>query len=433
MNYEQFQDDGDDKIQCDQSSLNIDQQELQLIIDLSQTHGFDIIQSIYAIHFKGFRTIFDAIIYLQNNDSHRQVEQTKDSSGVCKQVSQFNPIFEQDDQKFIAELYKIKYNLQSTQQCCVCYMIFLDKDLLYLKQEKHNICLDCFINYLRQQINEGKINNLKCPHCNIQIMDNDILEHSQELYTKYLKCYQNLEIALNPNKAWCPTVNCQNVLEFKQEQMISTCAYCKIEVCKGCKQRAHPLQSCEENLQHILNEWQEDRETQQCPRCKIIVEKISGCNHMTCQFCLHEWCWICKSDYTSLHFAIFNPFGCPALLPGRIQQKNFSYVKLLIWRLICLILLIILTPIVAVMTAPFLCIALLIQIKCFQNLNIFIQAFLFMITLLFGIALIPITIIIFIITLLPFILGLIVYYYYERRRLEIKHQTALSRHFQLNP
>ena len=34
---------------------------------------------------------------------------------------------------------------------------------------------------------------------------------------------------------------------------------------------------------------------QKCPDCKTPAEKISGCNHMTCQapFCVTEWCWVC--------------------------------------------------------------------------------------------------------------------------------------------
>ena len=36
-----------------------------------------------------------------------------------------------------------------------------------------------------------------------------------------------------------------------------------------------------------------------CPKCKTIVEKLGGCEHMTCKRCKYEWCWICGLSYKS--------------------------------------------------------------------------------------------------------------------------------------
>jgi len=33
--------------------------------------------------------------------------------------------------------------------------------------------------------------------------------------------------------------------------------------------------------------------TKSCPRCDFETEKNGGCNHMTCQHCKCDWCWIC--------------------------------------------------------------------------------------------------------------------------------------------
>ena len=34
-------------------------------------------------------------------------------------------------------------------------------------------------------------------------------------------------------------------------------------------------------------------------------------SHMTCRQCGHQFCWLCRGDYTSNHFSEFNPCGCP--------------------------------------------------------------------------------------------------------------------------
>jgi E3 ubiquitin-protein ligase RNF19A len=47
-----------------------------------------------------------------------------------------------------------------------------------------------------------------------------------------------------------------------------------------------------------------------CPKCRTRVEKVEGCNHMTCYFCSFQWCWICGGTYTPDHYVPFNPLGC---------------------------------------------------------------------------------------------------------------------------
>jgi hypothetical protein len=46
------------------------------------------------------------------------------------------------------------------------------------------------------------------------------------------------------------------------------------------------------------------RLAKKCPQCKAPVEKNGGCNHMTCQHCHFQWCWLCQGAYTDNHFAV---------------------------------------------------------------------------------------------------------------------------------
>lgn len=38
--------------------------------------------------------------------------------------------------------------------------------------------------------------------------------------------------------------------------------------------------------------------TKDCPRCSRQTMKSGGCNHMTCQVCRADWCWICNQILT---------------------------------------------------------------------------------------------------------------------------------------
>eukprot|EP01016_Furgasonia_blochmanni_P019356 TRINITY_DN21709_c0_g1_i1.p1 TRINITY_DN21709_c0_g1~~TRINITY_DN21709_c0_g1_i1.p1 ORF type:complete len:116 (-),score=4.70 TRINITY_DN21709_c0_g1_i1:36-356(-) len=34
-----------------------------------------------------------------------------------------------------------------------------------------------------------------------------------------------------------------------------------------------------------------------CEKCKALVERSEGCDHMTCRICGAEWCWSCGAAY----------------------------------------------------------------------------------------------------------------------------------------
>jgi len=37
-----------------------------------------------------------------------------------------------------------------------------------------------------------------------------------------------------------------------------------------------------------------------CPRCQAVGQKVSGCDHIKCPRCKHEYCWICLVDYKEI-------------------------------------------------------------------------------------------------------------------------------------
>ena len=44
--------------------------------------------------------------------------------------------------------------------------------------------------------------------------------------------------------------------------------------------------------------------------CKAKIQRIEGCNHMTCYVCHYEWCWICLGEGSPEHWNPLNPLSC---------------------------------------------------------------------------------------------------------------------------
>lgn len=83
-------------------------------------------------------------------------------------------------------------------------------------------------------------------------------------------------------------------------------------MCFQCKEEYHGWWiSCERNLEKKFKSWSDGNlAISFCPKCKTKVEKVEGCNHMTCYLCGFQWCWICGGTYNEFHFNPLNPLGC---------------------------------------------------------------------------------------------------------------------------
>jgi len=93
--------------------------------------------------------------------------------------------------------------------------------------------------------------------------------------------------------------------------MICTNPSCKFTFCFNCKEEWHADTTCEK-----YQKWKQENSkgdssyrdwvrlhAKPCPGCGNAIEKNGGCNHMTCQKCDHQFCWLCMGQYSSDHFS----------------------------------------------------------------------------------------------------------------------------------
>ena len=45
-----------------------------------------------------------------------------------------------------------------------------------------------------------------------------------------------------------------------------------------------------------------DENSQKCPKCNTLTDKINSDNQMVCLNCFFQWCWICNGKYNLEHY-----------------------------------------------------------------------------------------------------------------------------------
>lgn len=98
---------------------------------------------------------------------------------------------------------------------------------------------------------------------------------------------------------------------------------CEKVSCRLCKAETHVPKTCEEarkdrGLSHrrAVEEAMTEALIRTCPRCKVRVVKMDGCNKVTCVKCHAIMCDVCKADITSVGYRHFRgnnsgSQGCP--------------------------------------------------------------------------------------------------------------------------
>ena len=179
--------------------------------------------------------------------------------------------------------------------------------------------------YITFNITNGKVIRIKCADtsCSAEYTREDIRKFgSQEIFEKYLKFKENIDVNINPNMKWCTRPDC-NRFVVKGKNNRANCE-CGFSMCFKCGQAWH-TGKCDANVDSEFKEWAANNgNVGNCPKCKARIEKNDGCNHMTCGSCKYEYCWICGAKYSGGHYSEMNIFGCPGQhFSNRTKLTNF--------------------------------------------------------------------------------------------------------------
>ncbi|CAD8087184.1 unnamed protein product [Paramecium sonneborni] len=210
--------------------------------------------------------------------------------------------------------------------CTICLNDMKNKNIIL--DCHHQFCLDCLNNYIVDKISNGQVEEICCPQilCKFQITD-DILQSiiDQDQMNK-LKRFRKIKIfQIDQDIIWCPRPGCEEVIKKSKKKNIK--CICGQLICKKCNRKLHRGQSCKEQLDSDFLENVKKFQITKCKKCRSLIQKNEGCNHIICQQCRYEFCWLCKSRFTKKHYKYYNIFGCPGLKFS--HRDPFKYPNLL--------------------------------------------------------------------------------------------------------
>jgi hypothetical protein len=193
-----------------------------------------------------------------------------------------------------------------TEVCPVCY-----GDLSYPEQLGcgHSYCSGCLKHFLTSAV-DNKTFPLICvgneATCNIPVAIPFIRRFLpaqtfsnlvEAAFHAYLEQHQR-------ELKYCTTPDCKQIYRRRTDKTALQCPACFSTICPSCDEEAHAGMTCQEQrihrnpaLQERLNEeLAASSGYKRCPSCRAMIEKIEGCNHMTCR-CGAHICWQCLNVF----------------------------------------------------------------------------------------------------------------------------------------
>ena len=195
------------------------------------------------------------------------------------------------------------------EQCTICYEKKEIKSDMCCLDCMHLYCKTCWKTYFEHSIYNSNTSIFECMNSKCKMIANQefilkIFDTNNDLCERYLKLCESDMIKVCEDFRHCPGIECNFIIWARPLARRVNCKSCFSQFCFLCTYSYHAPNSCE-----TIRKWyikcHDDSETrnyllvhtQDCPACKVCIEKNGGCSHMTCNRCKHEFCWVCLNDW----------------------------------------------------------------------------------------------------------------------------------------
>ncbi|KAK2864270.1 hypothetical protein Q7C36_003424 [Tachysurus vachellii] len=264
-----------------------------------------------------------------------------DSSNSDPELDHFPEMYTLSDLAEPPVLNNVLYVGNFPLQCRVCLVV---RSITSLHCCKKPVCEECMKTYITSQVVSG-LAEIVCPipECSGYLAESVVLAHlASENVAKY-KYFLELG-RLDSGTKTCPKCSLFTSLKGRGEPTQSKvepkykiqCSKCELVWCFRCHAPWHEGLKCREYRKgdKLLHNWASiiehgQRNAQKCPRCKVHIQRVDGCDHMTCRQCNTNFCYRCGEKYRQLRFfgdhtSNLSVFGCKyRYLPEKPHLRRF--------------------------------------------------------------------------------------------------------------
>ncbi|XP_005452631.1 E3 ubiquitin-protein ligase RNF14 isoform X2 [Oreochromis niloticus] len=215
--------------------------------------------------------------------------------------------------------------------CCgICFVEKLGSNCLCFKECQHVYCKACMTEYFQIQIRDGNVQCLNCPEpkCTSLATPSQVKQLvDAELFARYDRLLLQSSLDLMADVVYCPRQSCGTAVMMEPDTTMGICSACQYAFCTLCKLGYHGVSHCKiraEELRNLRDEYLSATASGQkfmeqrygkrviqkaveesfsrdwlsenckcCPRCGTNIQKVDGCNKMTCTSCKQYFCWLC--------------------------------------------------------------------------------------------------------------------------------------------
>ncbi|ORY03551.1 hypothetical protein BCR34DRAFT_69501 [Clohesyomyces aquaticus] len=176
-----------------------------------------------------------------------------------------------------------------------------------------DVCRECVATHIATCVNDANLTRIACPQCD-RIFDYEEIEKlsRRELFERYDKLLLRNVLSKLPNFRWCLNPTCDSGQVYDNIDSTLACIQCRacnFRMCFRHEQPWHVGLNCTEFTSALAGDpkYLETQKiiknsTKACPQCTVRIEKGSGCFHMTCSKCKHEFCWECLASWKDVRY-----------------------------------------------------------------------------------------------------------------------------------
>ena len=192
--------------------------------------------------------------------------------------------------------------------CYICYQKLKENNCDALNWG-HYFWKNWWEDYLTEKLNEGyHWVFATCPYfkCPLTVTHSTWVNNlGSTNKNKYLKFHWKSYTDDTKSIKWCPNAGCTSCIENISYSFTDVkCVWGNIFCFKWNQDSHRPCSWDTTMLWNMKNKSESENitwmiaNTKNCPKCQRPIEKNQGCNHMTCNMCKNEFCWLCLGSWS---------------------------------------------------------------------------------------------------------------------------------------